>query len=410
MTLIKNSLWNMLPVIIPAAIALPSLGFLSRGLGLELFGVYTLIFALLGYSGVFDFGMSRAVTRAIAIKRDDIQEVVTILSTSSIIVLVLSIIPSSLLFFFTDNVVAFFNISKSYVDEVNYSLKLLTFIIPIYIANIVLLSYFEGQERFKEFNLIRLTGNSLVSILPVIFLFVGESFFSAFLGLLVGRIISFIIVLLYIYIEVNKNYYYVYDSRIASELIKFGGWISISNLIIPIMVYFDRFILASMSGAGVVALYSSPSELVSKMLAIPGAVSRALFPSSSYEMSINKNTQAFMLTFILSVLMALPVMLFSEWLLTVWLGSEFSKASIVLKILCIGFIFSSMSQIPYCLLQAKGLSKVTTIAQLCQLFPYLILLYVLISKYAFVGAAVAWSVRMFADFIIFIYLRNKLVK
>lgn len=42
-------------------------GFIARSLGLEKFGLFTLAYALVGYAGIFDMGLSRAVIRAIAI-------------------------------------------------------------------------------------------------------------------------------------------------------------------------------------------------------------------------------------------------------------------------------------------------------------------------------------------------------
>ncbi len=64
MSMIKNSTWNILGVVIPSAIALPTMGVLSRLLGVEQFGLFTLAFAIVGYATLFDAGLSRAVIRA----------------------------------------------------------------------------------------------------------------------------------------------------------------------------------------------------------------------------------------------------------------------------------------------------------------------------------------------------------
>lgn len=64
-------------------------------------------------------------------------------------------------------------------------------------------------------------------------------------------------------------------------LIRYGGWITISNIISPVMSYFDRFIVSYLSGAHVVAFYSAPAEAVSRLSIIPAALSRAVFPKLS---------------------------------------------------------------------------------------------------------------------------------
>lgn len=74
MSIIKNSVWNLFGYAIPTLIAIPSLGFLARGLGPEGFGVYTIAIALVGYAGIFDVGLTRSVIREIAIHRDNHHE------------------------------------------------------------------------------------------------------------------------------------------------------------------------------------------------------------------------------------------------------------------------------------------------------------------------------------------------
>lgn len=67
MSLIKNSSWNIVGYAIPAIFAIPALGFIARSLGTELFGVFTLALAIVGYASIFDAGLTRAVTREIAL-------------------------------------------------------------------------------------------------------------------------------------------------------------------------------------------------------------------------------------------------------------------------------------------------------------------------------------------------------
>lgn len=83
MSIIKNSVWNLFGYAIPTLIAIPSLGFLARGLGPEGFGVYTIAIALVGYAGIFDVGLTRSVIREIAIHRDNHHERTKVISTST---------------------------------------------------------------------------------------------------------------------------------------------------------------------------------------------------------------------------------------------------------------------------------------------------------------------------------------
>ncbi|HEI2257137.1 TPA: hypothetical protein SI439_000001, partial [Escherichia coli] len=48
-TLLKNGVWNLAGYILPTLIAIPSLGYIARVLGVEQFGLFTLSMAIVGY-------------------------------------------------------------------------------------------------------------------------------------------------------------------------------------------------------------------------------------------------------------------------------------------------------------------------------------------------------------------------
>ena len=62
----NNALWNLTGQIAPLAVALVALPPLIRALGMERFGFISLAWALVGYAGLFDLGISRAMTRLVA--------------------------------------------------------------------------------------------------------------------------------------------------------------------------------------------------------------------------------------------------------------------------------------------------------------------------------------------------------
>ena len=55
MKLIKDSIWNVLSIGIPALVAIPIFSLISKKVGFEIFGIYTLSFAIVGYASIFDF-------------------------------------------------------------------------------------------------------------------------------------------------------------------------------------------------------------------------------------------------------------------------------------------------------------------------------------------------------------------
>ncbi|MDO9172303.1 MAG: polysaccharide biosynthesis C-terminal domain-containing protein, partial [bacterium] len=109
-------------------------------------------------------------------------------------------------------------------------------------------------------------------------------------------------------------------------------------------------------------------------------------------------------------LVAVPVFIFAEWILTAWLGAPYGDESAnILRILLVGFVFNAVAQVPYSRIQAHGKSRVTALVHLVELFPYLALMMLLIGKYGLIGAAAAWTVRVCADFFALQFLSRRLV-
>ncbi|BDR38651.1 flippase [Escherichia coli] len=413
MSLIKNSFLNIVGYVVPTLVAIPALGYLARSLGAERFGIFTLAMALVGYAGIFDAGMTRAVIREIAIYRNDFLEKKRIASTAVFFVLCLGIVGTALMFFLSFKISNILNVSKIYEQEVAVSLKILSFSIPIFLVNQIWLAVLEGEEKFFNVNVQKWISSSLLAGLPALMLIMYKtSLVGAITGLLIGRILALLVNIIF-------SYKFIFSSGIRfhryifARLIRYGGWITISNIISPVMSYFDRFIVSYLSGAHVVAFYSAPAEAVSRLSIIPAALSRAVFPKLSSAKNDNEKKVNLKLSYILLSAVCGPIVLicflFSEHILALWLGENFKGLpSLILRILLIGFLFNCFAQIPFTLIQAAGKSKVTASLHMSELFPYLILLFVFVKYYGIIGAAIAWTSRMIVDSLILFYLSQKI--
>lgn len=73
MKLWKDTLWNLLGLLVPTLVAMPAMAIMARLLGVERFGLFMLAFALLGYASIFDGGITRAIIRSVALNRGNIR-------------------------------------------------------------------------------------------------------------------------------------------------------------------------------------------------------------------------------------------------------------------------------------------------------------------------------------------------
>ena len=406
MSLIKNSFYNIVGFAIPTLVAIPCLGIMSRWLSVEEFGIFILSFSLLGYASIFDGGLSRAVTREIAIFRDNELEKVKILANANLLISIFSLIASILLYIFSGNIASLLNTSPLYLDSVIISIKLLSLAIPFYLLNLIWLGYLEGVEDFLIVNFQKTIGNTLIILFPLFFCFFEKNLIYAVSGILVGRIISLIVT----FIICNKIIMRArceFNKYVVIRLFKFGGWITISNIVSPIMVYMDKFIVSNVLGANKLALYSAPAEGVSRLVNVPIALSKALFPKISNAKTLEEQKKLEKVSYIVIGTFCFPlviiVFIFAKEIMTMWMGSNYGIATEnILRILIIGFFFNALAQVPYTIIQSKGFSKYTALIHLVEILPYLLSVFYATKYYGIIGAATVWTVRVIVDLFLLI--------
>lgn len=182
---------------------------------------------------------------------------------------------------------------------------------------------------------------------------------------------------------------------------------TVSNIVSPLMGYLDRFIVGLLLSASFVAYYATPQELILKIYIIPGALTAVLFPRFASDF-FNKASKIlyWKSVFIVSILifsLCAFAGIFSLQILGLWIGADFAINSYkVMQIFLVGIFFGAISSIPYTYLQATGYAKIAAVSHVVQVPFFLVLSYILISKWGIEGAAIAWSARLIIDaFILF---------
>lgn len=410
MSLIRNSAWNIAGLAVPILIAIPAMGFLARLLGVEKFGLFTLAYAVVGYASIFDAGLSRAVVRAVAMYSEDENQLRKILGTSTCFIFALSLLATIILFLSAEKLTSILSISRQTHDDAVRGFQYLSLAVTPLLLSTVWFSYLEGKSSFRKLSVLKSYSGASVVLLPLVLMAYEVSFTTAVFGLIAGRVITAATAYCYA-LEHHRMHIFTRDMQTLKALLRFGGWITVSNVLSPIMVYFDRFFISSILGAQSVAFYTAPAEAISRLLLIPGAIARVIFPKlSAKHLDAEQQVRlAYKLLFIFSLLTAGIVFALADWILLLWMGPEYlGDAVIILRILTLGFIFNSLAQIPFARIQAAGHSKTTALIHTVEVIPYILVLYVLILNFSLVGAAMAWTIRVFIDYLVLeIFSRSK---
>ena len=406
--LARNTGWNLGGQAAPLVVAIFVIPLLIKELGTDRFGVLTLAWVVIGYFSLFDLGLGRALTQLVAKKLGAQQEVEipALVWTSLILMLIMGLVGTLVLSLLSPWLVHdVLKIPKALQPETLNTFYLLAFSIPVVISTAGLRGLLEAYQRFGLTNLVRIPMGMFTFLGPLLVLPFSHSLLPVVGILVLGRLIALIVhLLLCFYVLPALNHSVVLRLTMVKQLIRLGSWMTITNIVGPLMVYLDRFLIAGLLSMAAVAYYATPYEVVTKLLIIPGALVGVLFPafSSSYAQDREHTALLFSRGVKYTFLSLFPVSLLIVSLayegLDIWLGAEFAKNSIrVLQWLTVGVFINSLAQVAFALVQGAGRPDLTAKLHLIELPLYLLTAWWLIGIYGIEGAAIAWVARIVVD-------------
>jgi len=392
----------------PLLVAFFAIPILIKSLGTDRFGIITIAWMLIGYLSLFDMGLGRALTQLVAerLGKNDLEEIPAIFWTSSVIILLFSIAGAVIFMAIASPLVhGVLKIPSQLQHETLLSLYLLAGSLPFVILTSALIGFLSAYQRFDIINAIRVPLGIYNYIGPLLILPFSSGLVPMIAALIVGRGVAFFIHLLWcLKIAPKLKETVTVRWSLAMPLFRFGGWMTVSNIIGPVMVYFDRFLIGSVISVAAVAYYTTPYELVTKLWIIPTALINVLFPT--FATTYTQDSQHAM-KFFASAVKYLLLCLFPITLVIVagahqglelWLGGDFADKSYrVLQWLAMGVFVNSLAQVPFAFLQGVGKPETTSKVHLVELVLYLPVLWWLVSHYGIEGAAIAWFGRVAVD-------------
>jgi O-antigen/teichoic acid export membrane protein len=406
--LARNTVWNLLGTLLPMAVAVVSIPPLIRALGLDRFGLLSLAWVIIGYFSLFDVGIGRALTKLVAEKLGAHQEhsIPPMAWTSLLLLFLLGTLGGVLTFAISPGLVnGMLKIPASLRREALLSFYLLACSLPTVTVTSGLRGILEAQQRFRLLNLIRIPMSIFSFAGLLLALPFSHSLVPVIAILVSGRIVGLLAHLLGCFHSMpllRSNV--VMDRSIIWPLVKLGGWMNLSNILAPIMVYLDRFLIGTLIAVSAVGYYTAPFEIVTRFAVIPGAISGVLFPAFASSMAVDpERTKVLLGQGIKYVFLAVfPLVLltatFAPEALRLWLGEAFARnGTSVLRLFAAGIFANCLAQLPYVLLQGAGRPDIPAKLQLLELPFYVAGLWLLVKNFGVEGAAMAWAARLILE-------------
>jgi len=409
MRLARNIVWNAAGIGLPLLIGIAVVPTIVKGLGTERFGFLSIVWMLIGYFSIFDLGLGRAVTKLAADKlaRHQEDEIAPLASTALILVFVSGAIVGCLIAmsagWIAERVVGN---SPALLPEASTALVCLAISFPFVLLATILTGLLEAYQEFALINAVRVPLGILVLVAPLMVLPFSRNL-AVITGVLAAiRILNagvFALLTLRV-VRGLRTKAFVFYRELVRPLLAFGGWLTVSNVVSPLMVYFDRLLIAAMLGSAAVAYYTVPYEMLTRLWVIPMAIQGVLFPTFATLHGQNSArivavfARSSEITLLLMMPAFLAVMLLAHEGLSLWLGPAFAaNSSLVAQILMVGVLVNSLARAPFGFIQAAGHARWTAMLHLVELPAYALCLWIFVSRAGIVGAAYAWTGRTIVD-------------
>jgi len=404
----KNTLWNLAGQVAPLAAAVVSIPLLIEGLTPEGFGLLSLAWMIVGYFSLFDLGLGRALTQVVSdrLGAGNVEEVPRLVATAVVIMLGVGVIGSGVALAITPWAVdSALRIPPATQVEARRAFYLMALSVPAVTITAAFRGLLEANQRFGIVNAIKapfgvfnFAGPALTLLfsrrVDVVVAVLAASRFA-------GALAHWIACRLAIPTQTSLRQV---DWALAPLLFRFGGWMTVSNVVSPLMVYFDRFLIGSLISMSAVAYYVTPYEIVTKLWAVPAALVAVLFPAFSAVLATDREhggrlfSRGLRFLFLVMFPVTLGIVVLAPWGLRIWVGATFeARSTRVLQLLAAGVFVNSLAYVPFAYVQGAGRPDLTAKLHFAELPIYAALLWWAVKSFGVQGAAAAWAIRMIID-------------
>lgn len=408
----RSILWNICGTALPLAVGVAVIPTIVSHLGVVRFGLLSVIWMLIGYFSLFDLGLSRTLTKVTAdrIGSPGEKEIPSLICTALALVLTCSIMVSAILAACSRLLAQqVLHVSPEMLGDISGSIVWLSLGLPFVMVSTVLLGVLEGYQQFALTNLVRLPLGLLMFLVPFGVVFFSDRLAPVTAVLSIVRVVSVvalgaIVLRMLPGLRTERNRFRRDELR---HLLTYGGWLTVSNVVGPLLVYFDRFLIAMELGGAAIAFYTVPYDTLNRLLTFPTAIQGVLFPAFA-SMRVQDPTRVVAVfrkssekTALLMLPALLGVMLVARQGLQLWLGPQFANESTsVAQVLMIGVFINAMARAPFVMVQGYGYARWTALLHVIELVPYAAALYWLLRRQGIEGAAIAWTGRIVVDTVV----------
>lgn len=402
---LKNICINLVGLVLPTFVSLVTVPAYIRLLGVDRYGVISLVWALIGYFSVLDLGMSLATENQIAKARANQDGRISEVFWSAFWLNLATGVVGGVVIYFGSYfyTTAVLHLEPQFEREVLSSLPWLALAIPVANVAWVFAGAITAVERFRIFNINQTLGIFLFQLLPLGCAYAIAPTLSVVLPAAVcARIVGAIALGASTIHALGIKKIEPPRRAVVAGLFGYGRWAVLLSGVGMVSDTLDRVLVGSLLGARFVTFYTVPQNLVTRMNLLPDAMMRTLFPRLSslggaQADQMARNALAF-LNGVFTPCVVCALFLLGPFL-SLWISPAFAAQSVTVgRILIIGVWLGGQSSLLKILMLAQaGQASVAKLGVVIAPV-FLLVLWFGISHFGVLGASVVVALKSLLEY------------
>jgi O-antigen/teichoic acid export membrane protein len=420
--LARNTVLNVAGQVIPLLVGVATMPYVIRHLGPDRFGLLSIAWMVVGFFAFFDLGIGPATTKFVAelLGKGETEKlpalVWTALVTQSSFGLLAGILVAAASPTLVDRLL---KIPPGLRPDAHWVFLILAVSFPINFAVGSLRGVLAAAQRFDLLNAIGIPSSALGYLIPAGALALGFGLRGIVLLLVVSQIVglgAYFLLCLRLYPALGRAC--AFHRSLVRRLLVFGGWVSVTSTLAPILNNFEKFVAARLLSVGALTFYMPCYSVISKVTIFPSAFAAALFPAFSYcgpstqNSHLLKKLALYPLKYILLIMVPVTItfLLFGDDILRIWLGADFAHHSAtVFRILALVFFIHAFAYLPLASINGLGHPEWKAKLDLMQAPLFMALSWILTLKMGLEGVALAKLCITVVDTICLFIMAKRLV-
>jgi O-antigen/teichoic acid export membrane protein len=364
-------------MIMTMLVAMISTPFILKFLNKEEYGLSTILFQIVSYLSLLDFGLGNAVSRFLATTRGNDEasrmSMNKIVSTSFYIYSVLGGFVILVGLSLASYLPRIFDMDPS-LNEVAVSIAYtLSIFVGLQFPLRVFSSIFFAHQKLVLSNTMSFIVGLLNQILPVVFLYFGFGLWSFVYTNIIGTLISisvtlFLIRRFYPYLRIRLGYF---DKTLLKQMFSFGFYIFLNVLAVYVIFLTDRFFIGTLVSLSVVSMYLITAKIPEICRDLIFRITDNSYPAV-VEIASKENTERFArvhhklmrITTSLAMVAFWMILILDKWFVELWVGSSFFAGTGVLVLVLVLMVIQAVLHVSAICLNGAGIVKGFTIASI----------------------------------------------